>query len=161
MLRKLRTLPSRMSARGEAAVDRTLEFGERAVDVYVDLFRHGWRRKLLGVLLAPLAAIVYGIGFLAFQVVGWTVMIVYLVVWLAIVAVVCSIPTLAIWGVLWALGLTAGSSSGGGASASFCDTHDCIPNFDEGSGSVVQCADGSWSQSGGRSGACSHHGGEG
>jgi hypothetical protein len=38
---------------------------------------------------------------------------------------------------------------------------DRIPNYDNGTGYPVQCADGMWSQSGGRSGACSHHGGEG
>ncbi len=57
--------------------------------------------------------------------------------------------------------------SGGGSpdpseasGGSFCDTHDCIPSFDEGDGSIVQCADGEWSHSGGRPGACSSHGGE-
>jgi hypothetical protein len=34
-----------------------------------------------------------------------------------------------------------------------------IPNYARGTGSSVQCADGSWSQSGGKRGACSHHGG--
>jgi hypothetical protein len=34
-----------------------------------------------------------------------------------------------------------------------------IPSFDEGTGSVVQCADGMYSQSGGRPGSCSGHGG--
>jgi hypothetical protein len=43
--------------------------------------------------------------------------------------------------------------------AAFCATHDCIDYFDEGVGSIVQCADGKWSHSGGRPGACSHHGG--
>jgi hypothetical protein len=43
--------------------------------------------------------------------------------------------------------------------AEFCATHDCIDNFEEGRGYVVRCADGSWSQSGGIQGACSHHGG--
>ena len=43
--------------------------------------------------------------------------------------------------------------------AGFCATHECIDNFDEGVGSIVQCADGMWSRSGGRQGACSHHGG--
>jgi hypothetical protein len=43
----------------------------------------------------------------------------------------------------------------------FCDTHDCIPNFENGNGYPVQCADGSWSQSGGLQGACSWHGGVG
>jgi hypothetical protein len=42
----------------------------------------------------------------------------------------------------------------------FCSTHTCIPNFANGNGSVVQCADGDWSHSGGLSGACSDHGGE-
>jgi hypothetical protein len=45
-------------------------------------------------------------------------------------------------------------------SASFCSTHDCIDNFDNGTGYIVQCVDGEWSQSGGRPGACSYHGGE-
>jgi hypothetical protein len=46
-------------------------------------------------------------------------------------------------------------------SGSFCDTHDCIPNYPNGNGSTVQCADGSYSHSGGIQGACSHHGGVG
>jgi len=45
------------------------------------------------------------------------------------------------------------------SSADFCDTHDCIPNYPNGNGSTVQCADGTYSQSGGIQGACSHHGG--
>jgi hypothetical protein len=36
----------------------------------------------------------------------------------------------------------------------------CIPNFPNGTGTIVQCADGTYSHSGGRQGACSHHGGE-
>jgi len=44
---------------------------------------------------------------------------------------------------------------------SFCDSHACIDNFDNGEGSIVQCADGTWSRSGGLSGACSWHGGVG
>lgn len=43
----------------------------------------------------------------------------------------------------------------------FCDTHNCIPNYPDGNGSTVQCADGTYSQSGGIQGACSHHGGVG
>jgi hypothetical protein len=43
----------------------------------------------------------------------------------------------------------------------FCATHDCIPNYPNGNGSTVQCADGSFSHSGGIQGACSHHGGVG
>ena len=42
---------------------------------------------------------------------------------------------------------------------SFCDVHQCIPSFDAGRGSIVQCADGEWSHSGGVQGACSSHGG--
>jgi hypothetical protein len=38
---------------------------------------------------------------------------------------------------------------------------DEIPNYDNGTGSRVQCADGMYSQSGGRPGACSGHGGVG
>lgn len=41
----------------------------------------------------------------------------------------------------------------------WCDTHTCIPNFPNGRGSITQCSDGTWSQSGGISGACSWHGG--
>jgi hypothetical protein len=43
---------------------------------------------------------------------------------------------------------------------SFCTTHECIPSFDEGNGSIVKCEDGEWSHSGGLPGACSWHGGE-
>jgi hypothetical protein len=43
------------------------------------------------------------------------------------------------------------------ADAEFCTTHTCIPNFPNGSGYVVQCADGEWSHSGGLPGACSYH----
>jgi hypothetical protein len=62
-----------------------------------------------------------------------------------------------------------GSSSGGSPSAPsapspsggpFCDTNTCIDNFENGTGYIVQCADGEWSHSGGRPGACSYHGGE-
>jgi hypothetical protein len=42
----------------------------------------------------------------------------------------------------------------------FCSTHNCIENFPDGNGYVVQCVDGEWSHSGGLSGACSGHGGE-
>jgi hypothetical protein len=54
-------------------------------------------------------------------------------------------------------------SGGGSADSSddFCTTHDCIPNYDNGRGSRVQCADGTYSHSGGIQGACSHHGGVG
>lgn len=45
------------------------------------------------------------------------------------------------------------------SSDDFCATHVCIPNYDNGTGSTVQCSDGSYSHSGGRQGACSHHGG--
>lgn len=45
--------------------------------------------------------------------------------------------------------------------AEFCTTHSCIENFPNGDGYIVQCSDGEWSHSGGLSGACSDHGGEG
>jgi hypothetical protein len=51
---------------------------------------------------------------------------------------------------------TPPAPQGGG----FCSTHTCIPNFDNGTGAIVQCQDGEWSHSGGEPGACSHHGGE-
>jgi len=41
----------------------------------------------------------------------------------------------------------------------FCTTHKCIASFAEGHGTIVQCADGEWSHSGGRPGVCSRHGG--
>ncbi len=43
--------------------------------------------------------------------------------------------------------------------ASFCNTHPCIASFATGRGTIVQCADGEWSHSGGLSGVCSRHGG--
>ena len=46
-----------------------------------------------------------------------------------------------------------------GTPADFCTTHQCIPSFSEGTGTIVQCADGEWSHSGGRPGVCSRHGG--
>lgn len=45
------------------------------------------------------------------------------------------------------------------APTGFCATHGCVPSFEKGRGSIVQCEDGMWSRSGGLSGACSHHGG--
>jgi hypothetical protein len=42
----------------------------------------------------------------------------------------------------------------------FCLTHACVANFWRGTGSIVQCADGFWSHSGGLPGACSYHGGK-
>jgi hypothetical protein len=62
------------------------------------------------------------------------------------------------------------SGSGGGTSdpssaatspAGDPPVEDRIPNYDNGTGYRVQCADGMWSQSGGRPGACSYHGGVG
>jgi hypothetical protein len=41
----------------------------------------------------------------------------------------------------------------------FCTTHVCVGSFDDGSGFVVQCGDGTWSHSGGTPDACSRHGG--
>jgi hypothetical protein len=46
-------------------------------------------------------------------------------------------------------------------STDFCSTHVCIPNYDNGTGTTVQCSDGTYSQSGGKQGACSYHGGVG
>ena len=61
--------------------------------------------------------------------------------------------------VLAASTLVAVALSACGGPASFCDTHECISSFSDGNGSIVQCADGEWSHSGGVSGACSYHGG--
>jgi hypothetical protein len=43
--------------------------------------------------------------------------------------------------------------------SSFCNYFNCIASFWDGSGYVVECTDATYSQSGGRSGACSHHSG--
>lgn len=40
-----------------------------------------------------------------------------------------------------------------------CSYFDCIANFYNGRGYMVECRDGTYSMSGGISGACSHHGG--
>ena len=43
----------------------------------------------------------------------------------------------------------------------FCGYFPCIPSFwNSTNGYVVECNDGDFSHSGGRSGACSYHGGE-
>jgi hypothetical protein len=42
----------------------------------------------------------------------------------------------------------------------FCEEHTCIGNFTTEPGTVVECSDGTYSHSGGISGACSDHGGE-
>jgi len=48
--------------------------------------------------------------------------------------------------------------------SNFCSYFKCITSFwgadDPGDGYVIECQDGTYSQSGGESGACSHHGGE-
>jgi hypothetical protein len=44
--------------------------------------------------------------------------------------------------------------------ADVCDYFNCIANFSNGVGYMEQCQDGMYSMSGGRQGACSHHGGE-
>jgi len=44
--------------------------------------------------------------------------------------------------------------------ADFCNYFNCIPNYPNGTGYVDECSDGTYSHSGGRPGACSHHGGE-
>jgi hypothetical protein len=53
----------------------------------------------------------------------------------------------------------AGVLAGCSGSHGFCDRHHCVSGFEEGLGRVVRCVDGYYSHSGGRSGACSHHGG--
>ncbi len=57
-------------------------------------------------------------------------------------------------------GDAVGSYSHAGDEA-FCNGHTCIGDFEGENGYVVRCADGTYSHSGGISGACSHHGGEG
>ena len=52
-----------------------------------------------------------------------------------------------------------GSASHAG-DVKFCDAHRCIGNFTTEDGTVVECADGTFSHAGGLAGACSDHGGE-
>jgi hypothetical protein len=58
------------------------------------------------------------------------------------------------------LGADSGSGSGSDTGGDFCTTHTCIGDWNNPGGSIVQCNDGTWSHSGGESGACSWHGGE-
>jgi hypothetical protein len=51
-----------------------------------------------------------------------------------------------------------GATSQGG-DAAFCRSHRCIASFSEGHGTIVRCADGEWSHSGGLEGVCNRHGG--
>lgn len=53
-----------------------------------------------------------------------------------------------------------GSSSHAG-DAQFCSAHQCIGDFTGEGGTIVRCADNTYSHAGGISGSCSHHGGEG
>ena len=41
-----------------------------------------------------------------------------------------------------------------------CNYFNCIASFWDGSGYMTECSDGTYSMSGGHSGACSYHGGE-
>jgi hypothetical protein len=52
-----------------------------------------------------------------------------------------------------------GSDSHAG-DAAFCEEHNCIGNFTTEEGTVVECADGTFSHAGGIYGACSYHGGD-
>lgn len=45
------------------------------------------------------------------------------------------------------------------ADRDFCATHPCIASFSTGRGTIVRCADGQYSRSGGLPGVCSRHGG--
>lgn len=51
-------------------------------------------------------------------------------------------------------------SSSHDTDAEFCAMNQCIGAFTTEPGTIVQCADGTYSHSGGISGACSRHGGE-
>jgi hypothetical protein len=42
---------------------------------------------------------------------------------------------------------------------SFCQEHECIGEFESEDGYIVECQDGTYSHAGGKSGACSDHGG--
>jgi hypothetical protein len=47
-----------------------------------------------------------------------------------------------------------------GSDQAFCEEHECIGEFESDDGYVAECTDGTYSHSGGKSGACSDHGGE-
>lgn len=160
MIRRLKSFPSQLSDLADRLIERSAAMSERAIDGHRDLFRHGWRRKVVGVLVTPAALLIYGVGFVIFQVVAWTVMLVVLAAYLAALVVVTTAPWAALVGVLWLLGVDFGGGSHTSGGGDFCSTHSCISSFDEGAGSIVQCADGMWSHSGGLQGACSSHGGE-
>jgi hypothetical protein len=51
-------------------------------------------------------------------------------------------------------------SSSHATDSEFCEEHECIGSFETEEGSIVECADGTYSHAGGISGACSDHGGE-
>jgi hypothetical protein len=51
-------------------------------------------------------------------------------------------------------------SSSHATDAEFCAMNTCIGNYTGEGGTIVQCADGTYSHAGGISGACSSHGGE-
>ena|SRR5947209_8738595 len=53
--------------------------------------------------------------------------------------------------------IALGAVFAGCGGCSFCHSHDCIGDFNNVRGYIVQCGDGSWSHSGGLQGACSHH----
>ena len=44
---------------------------------------------------------------------------------------------------------TSGCGNSGDARGDFCSTHECISNFDNGNGYVIECTDGTYSHSGG------------
>ena len=67
-------------------------------------------------------------------------------------ATILVIAVVAIFGAIIVVG---GKASGSG----FCGTHTCIGDFNNENGSIVECADGTYSHAGGLSGACSWHGG--
>ncbi len=52
-------------------------------------------------------------------------------------------------------------SSSHATDGKFCSEHECIGDFEGEEGTIVECADGTYSHAGGISGACSDHGGEG
>lgn len=60
----------------------------------------------------------------------------------------------------WGYNFCGRGSFIGSPPADFCDYFDCIASFWENTrGYVMQCEDHTYSHSGGRSGSCSHHGG--
>ena len=69
-------------------------------------------------------------------------------------------PVVGVNGNPWGYNFTQGTYIyAGSVPSAFCNYFNCIASFWDGKGYVMECADKTYSLSGGRSGSCSHHGG--